>query len=190
MDNAGPSFTIYQDPPDQQQQQQQSSSTNQHIQHYSRPPLAEIRLLSWGADAHCDSSLKHEMLIPQLEPSSSSTPPDDASCVESEESKENIDSRPVDAHSFKTPPRKVIYISIIFSNFDYSFFISPPTCPQPHYAHQLQSHYNYDNIPAGPLNCPSPNLTPIFLSRDVPTGQVGRPPFGWNIRSTFPQATS
>lgn len=107
--NAGPSFTIYQDPPDQQQQQ--SSSTNQHIQHYRRPPLAEIRLLSWGAEAHCDSSLKHEMLIPQPEPSSSSsspTPPDDASCVESEESKENIDSRPVDAQSFKTPPRKLL----------------------------------------------------------------------------------
>ncbi|PLW27064.1 hypothetical protein PCASD_21242 [Puccinia coronata f. sp. avenae] len=128
MDDEGPSFTIYQDPPDDPQ-----SSTHLPplpIQHSTRPALAEIRLLSWGTDVQCDSALKHEMLLPQPETepsssssssstsssssswssssSSSSSSSDNLPCAQSEESKENIDSRPVDAQPLKTPPRKLI----------------------------------------------------------------------------------
>ncbi|KAI7958678.1 hypothetical protein MJO28_002469 [Puccinia striiformis f. sp. tritici] len=108
MDNEGPSFTIYQDPPeDQQHQQQQQPPADQPLQPSPRPVLAEIRLLSWRSEAHCDSALKHEMLIPQPEPSSSSSSLDTPPSSKSDEFKENVDSRPFDAQSFRTPPRKV-----------------------------------------------------------------------------------
>ncbi|POV94636.1 hypothetical protein PSHT_16093 [Puccinia striiformis] len=89
MDNEGPSFTIYQDPPeDQQHQQQQQPPADQPLQPSPRPVLAEIRLLSWRSEAHCDSALKHEMLIPQPEPSSSSSSLDTPPSSKSDEFKE------------------------------------------------------------------------------------------------------
>ncbi|OAV98732.1 hypothetical protein PTTG_09200 [Puccinia triticina 1-1 BBBD Race 1] len=105
MDDDGPSFTIYQDPPDLHPPPS-TAEPRRPLSPSTRPALAEIRLLSWANEAHCDSALKHEMLSSQ--PDSSSEPPASPACAEDEESKENIDSRPVDAQSFKTPPRKLL----------------------------------------------------------------------------------
>ncbi|KAA1094878.1 hypothetical protein PGT21_031895 [Puccinia graminis f. sp. tritici] len=124
MDDDGPSFTIYQDPPDLQpppsNEPSQSSPT--------RPALAEIRLLSWANEAQCDSALKHEVFLPQPD-SSSSLPETTPPCPESEESKENLDSRPVDAQSFKTPPRKLITPAHIRTTPIYTTTTTPTTTP-------------------------------------------------------------
>lgn len=103
-----PSFEIYQDPPDPHELLSSSPaidcvlSSPSSPQRPTRVVLAEIKLPSWGVEAHCNSALKHEMLLPQ---SQASLLADDVLSPSLEEIKENLDSTSSDSRSLKTPPR-------------------------------------------------------------------------------------